>query len=127
MRKFLTGLLVFLAAAHVSVAQETKPQVQADAVPGESKHNVQTASISFSVLDMADKPRTSEKITITGQKTKKAFTATTDAGGKATVLVPKGDTYSIRHGNVEHNPITIPESGSGKYEYTIKSESAPHE
>lgn len=52
-------------------------------------------SLDIVINGLDKKPLAGETITVTGRKNKKSFKATTNAGGAALLLLPKGDTYDM--------------------------------
>jgi OmpA-OmpF porin, OOP family len=96
-------------------------QLQAqDKTPTETE-----ALLNVVVTSMKDVPRQREKIQFVGQKSKKTFCGITDKSGKFSILIPKGDTYSIEYKNfsetVEYNKFEAPsESGKVTYDLDIK-------
>jgi OmpA-OmpF porin, OOP family len=83
------------------------------------------ALLNVVVTSMKDVPRQGEKIRFVGQKSKKTFSGITDKSGKFSILIPKGDTYSIEYKNfsetVEYNKFDAPaESGKITYDLDIK-------
>jgi OmpA-OmpF porin, OOP family len=83
------------------------------------------ALLNVVVTSMKDVPRQGEKIQFVGQKSKKTFSGITDKSGKFSILIPKGDTYSIEYKNfsetVEYNKFEAPaESGKVTYDLDIK-------
>jgi hypothetical protein len=51
--------------------------------------------LSVLIRGLDKNPLPGETMTVTGRKNKKSFKATTNAGGRMTLLIPKGDTYDM--------------------------------
>jgi len=82
MRYFIIILLFFSFSQ--SHAQAIKP-------------NEQEVVINVLVTDFKDVIKKGETIILEANTSKKQFTGTTDAAGKFSVLIPKGDTYFIKY------------------------------
>ncbi|HNZ42067.1 MAG TPA: OmpA family protein [Bacteroidales bacterium] len=83
------------------------------------------ALLNVIVSSLDDKPRTGELITLTGQANKKTFSGITDAKGKFSVLIPEGDTYTVKYkifgGEEKFKQVTIPsQEGSLTFQLDIK-------
>jgi outer membrane protein OmpA-like peptidoglycan-associated protein len=77
------------------------------------------------VTDYNGKVRVGEKVTFQSHKTKKIIYATSDANGKFKVLLPKGDTYSVKlmsfDDEVVFSDIEVPnQAGIMSFDYQIK-------
>jgi len=68
------------------------------------------------------KPRQGEIITLTGQKSKKSFTGTTNAEGKCTIVIPSSEKYDIYYKyfsqQVRYRDIEVP-GGDHRMTYTF--------
>lgn len=60
-------------------------------------------TVNLSVTDMESKPRKSDKITFTGQKSRKSWVTVTNAEGKSLIYLKKGDTYEVYINNLSNN------------------------
>jgi len=83
------------------------------------------ALLNVVVTSMKDVPRQGEKIMFTGQKSKKTYSGISGKDGKFSILIPKGDTYSIEYKDfsetVEYNKFEAPaEKGKITYDLNIK-------
>jgi OOP family OmpA-OmpF porin len=56
---------------------------------------VKTAPVEVSVTNAKQQPRAGEQILFISQKTKKVFSAKTNAQGKLTIALPAGDDYTV--------------------------------
>jgi outer membrane protein OmpA-like peptidoglycan-associated protein len=78
--------------------------------------------VFVSVKDFDDKAIEGAKIFFDGDKTKKSFHGITNAQGTFQILLPKGETYSIRYKDfskvVDYNKIELP-SQQGIYEVEV--------
>jgi len=77
------------------------------------------------VTDYNGKVRVGEKVTFQSHNTKKIIRATSDANGKFKVLLPKGDTYSVKlmsfDEEVVFSDIEVPnQEGIISFDYQIK-------
>lgn len=85
--------------------------------------------INVTVTNFENIPRANDLIIFSGEKSKKVFSDTTNALGKFSVLLPKGDTYKILYkeftDSTDYSEIEIPNT-AGKYtsELTIQIEPA---
>lgn len=66
--------------------------------------SISRALIHIKIMDTDGSPLEGEVICYDAKKTKKVYAATTDANGKGTLMVPKGDTYSVH--SYAHRNIT---------------------
>lgn len=83
------------------------------------------ALLNVIVSSLDDKPRTGEQITLTGQANKKTFSGITDAKGKFSVLIPEGDTYTVKYkifgGEEKFKQVEIPsQEGNLTFQLDIK-------
>ena len=83
------------------------------------------ALLNVTVTTMKDVPKPGEQINFVGQKTKKVLSGISDRSGKFSLLIPKGDTYSIEYKNfsetVEYNTFEVSsETGKITYDLDIK-------
>jgi len=85
------------------------------------------AVLEISVTNFKGGALPNEKIILTGEKNKTKINVTTNNEGKASVLLPEGDTYNIDYRNfteqVNYSKIKIPtELGAFTYQLNIKFE-----
>jgi len=83
------------------------------------------ALLNVTVTSMDGVPRQGEKIQFVGKKNKKTFVGVSDKAGKFSILIPKGDIYSIDYKNfsetVEYDTFEIAgEMGKLTYDLDIK-------
>lgn len=86
LKNILFGFFICTAVATIQ-AQTPKPQL----IATESE-----ALLHILLTDMEDRPRGLEKLVITGQNSQKSYEVTTQKDGKFDILLPEGDTYSVR-------------------------------
>jgi OOP family OmpA-OmpF porin len=102
--------IIFLFASQFTYAQ------QPEATTTEALVNV-------SVTDFKSKPRASETILFESKKTKKIFETVSDLQGKSSLLLPKGDLYTVKYkgfmDKLDYDSITIPPD-KGLFTMTIK-------
>lgn len=85
--------------------------------------------VNVTVTNFQNVPRTNELIIFSGQTNKKIISDTTNASGKFSILLPKGDTYRIIYkdftDSTDYSTVEIP-STPGKFtsEVTIQVEPA---
>jgi OOP family OmpA-OmpF porin len=83
--------------------------------------------VNVSVTDFKNVPRPNDIIIFEGVKTKKSYSGKTNASGKYSLLLPKGDTYNIKYRDLtdsnDYSQFEIPDQ-PGKYtsELTIQIE-----
>jgi len=74
--------------------------------------------VNVSVANFEEKALQGEQIFFDGDITKKSFSGVTNTEGKFQILLPKGETYSVRYKNfsetVDYNKIELP-AQAGKY------------
>jgi OmpA-OmpF porin, OOP family len=110
---------IFYLFIFLSLVYSTKLQAQ------EKKATDTEALLNVTVTSMKDVPRPGEQINFVGKKTKKQFSGISDHSGKFSILIPKGDVYSIEYKNfsesVEYNTFEIKaEPGKIIYDLDIK-------
>jgi len=107
---------IFYIFLFMSLVYSTKSQAQ------EKKATETDALLNVTVTSMKDVPRTGEQINFVGKKTKKLFSGVSDKSGKFSILIPKGDVYSIEYKNfsetVEYNTFEI-KGEPGKFQYDL--------
>lgn len=85
--------------------------------------------VNVTVTNFENMPRSNDFIIFTGKKSKKVFSDTTNANGKFSILLPKGDTYKILYkeftDSTDYSEMEIPNT-AGKFtsELTIQVEPA---
>jgi OmpA-OmpF porin, OOP family len=85
--------------------------------------------VNVTVTNFENVPRANDLIIFTGKKSKKVFSDTTDALGKFSILLPKGDIYKILYkeftDSTSYDEVEIPRT-AGKFtsELTIQIEPA---
>ena len=57
--------------------------------------SIRTAPVEVTIVNDKNQPRKGEQVLFTAQKTKKVFTAYSNAMGKATIALPAGDDYTV--------------------------------
>lgn len=95
--------------------------------PSETK-----ALLHVEVADFQGQARSGEKIFFESSRTGKAISRTTDAEGKTQVLLPKGDTYTIKYqaflNQKESSTIEVPDKpGMMEATLTVQMEDASQE
>lgn len=91
------------------------------------KADENNALLDAIVTDYSGKIRAGEKVSFQAHKTKKLINVTSDANGKFKVLLPKGDTYSVKlmsfDQDVVFSDIEVPnQAGIMAFDYHIKYE-----
>ena len=109
--KLLFTLVAILFASNIFAQQADENNALLDAI----------------VTDYSGKVRVGEKVTFQAHKTKKIIYATSDANGKFKVLLPKGDTYTVKlmsfDEDVVFSDIEVPnQEGIMSFDYSIKYE-----
>ena len=111
LRLVFTGYLVALslgAAAQASRPEPTEKEVSLTVISENSDHT----------------RRTGDRISFEGERSKKVYMGVTADSGRFYLLLPKGDTYTVRYRNfqdsVQYSRFELPnEKGRIYYEYTL--------
>jgi outer membrane protein OmpA-like peptidoglycan-associated protein len=100
MKHILSIIIVFIFLSQITFAQDLRPTEK-------------QALINVTVTNFKEKPRKGETIILENNKTKKTFSGISDANGKFSLLIPKGNTYNVKYknfsDNVDYNKIEIPD------------------
>ncbi len=85
------------------------------------------ALLNVAVVNFANKPQEGEVVTFISTKDEKSFTGTTQADGKFSLLIPKGQQYKVQYKSFttdqDYKTVDIPQvEGHFTFDYTIKVE-----
>jgi len=81
----LLTIVILVICAHLSAQEKISPKAD----------SVSTAAVEVSVVNAKNLPRKGELVLFTSEKTKKVYSAYTNAQGKLTTRLPSGDDYSV--------------------------------
>lgn len=104
MRKYMI-VLIFIFCINLAFTQILKPTET-------------EVLVNVTVTNFENVPRANDLIIFSGEKNKKVFSDTTNALGKFSILLPKGDTYKILYkeftDSTAYSEVEIP-NAAGKY------------
>ncbi|MDA9563230.1 OmpA family protein [Flavobacteriales bacterium] len=109
--KFISTLLVLLFLSLVGISQSLKPTET-------------EALLNINVKNESGEPGIGDEITLTGKTSGKAYAGTTNEKGLFSLLVPKGETYTVSYKSFdddnEYTDIEIPNAdGLINFDFTI--------
>jgi outer membrane protein OmpA-like peptidoglycan-associated protein len=103
-------LSLLIMATHLK-AQDKKPAKTAD--------TVRTANVEVSVVNAKNQPRKGEQVLFISAKTKKVFSAYTNADGKLTTALPAGDDYTVTvkaiNDTSKYGTLNVPPLAPGQF------------
>jgi OmpA-OmpF porin, OOP family len=96
MKNKIITVLAFILLAQVGTSQAQNPKDNAAVNIEKWQATNELALLKIQLADMENKPRPFETVEIQAQKQPKSYPIVTDKEGKFTILLPKGEIYSVK-------------------------------